>query len=275
MELTIHAHGAAIPARGFGTWRLTGEACVAAVAAALDCGYRHIDTARVYDNEREVGAALAASGLARDAVFVTTKVWFEDLAAGALERSAEGSLKRLGLSAVDLLLVHWPNPAIALKETIGALCRTRESGLARHIGVSNFPVPLLEEAVAHARAPLVCNQCEYHPWLDQSAVIAACARHGMAFTAYSPLGKGDLVQAAPIRAIAERIGRTPAQVVLRWHLQQGVVAIPRSGTRAHIAENFRIDDFALSDADMAAIFALRRPDGRLVDPGWAPRWDRQ
>ena len=268
----ISALGADIPALGFGTWQLRGEACVAAVGAALACGYRHIDTARMYGNEREVGQGLRASGLARDEVFVTTKVWRDNIASGALEKSAEASLADLGLDQVDLLLIHWPNRAIPLADSIRALCNARKRGLARHIGVSNFPSAMLDEAVALSSEPLVANQCEYHPRLDQTAVLAACRRHGMAFTAYSPLGRGELLAAPAIAAIAGRLGRAPSQIVLRWHVQQGVAAIPRSGTAAHIQSNFGIFDFTLSPDDMAAISALARPGGRLVDMGWVD-WD--
>ena len=269
----IEANGARIPALGFGTWQLRGKDCVAAVECALATGYRHLDTARMYGNEREVGEGLRASGLNRDEVFVTTKVWRDDIAAGTLERSAEASVKDIGVGPVDLLLIHWPNAAIPLRDSIAALCNTRRQGLARNIGVSNFPVALLEEALSLATEPLVANQCEYHPRLDQSAVIAACRRHGLAFVSYSPLGKGDLAKDPAIAAIAARIGRTPSQVVLRWHMQQdGVAAIPRSGTPAHIRENFGAFDFALSADEMSAISGLRRKGGRMVDMGWA-RWD--
>lgn len=268
----VEANGARIPSIGFGTWQLRGQDCVAAVQAALSAGYRHIDTARMYANEDAVGQGLRASGLTRDEVFVTTKVWRDQIGAGALEKSAEASLRDLKLDQVDLLLIHWPNAAIPLKESIGALCNAKKRGLARHVGVSNFPVALMEEAIALASEPLVANQCEYHPRLDQSAVIAACRKHGLAFVSYSPLGKGGLTADPAIVAIAERLGRRPAQIILRWHVQQGVVAIPRSGSPAHIRDNFGVFDFALSDADMAAIFALARKDGRMVDMGWS-RWD--
>jgi diketogulonate reductase-like aldo/keto reductase len=270
----VEANGASIPALGFGTWQLTGETCTQAVQDALVCGYRHIDTAHIYGHEREVGAGLRASGVGRDDVFLTTKVWYENIGAGALEKSAEASLGRLGVDRVDLLLIHWPNAAIALRDSIGALCNARRLGFARNIGVSNFPAALLDDAVSSATEPLVANQCEYHPRLDQSAVLSACRKHGMAFTSYSPLGKGDLLREHIVVRIAQRLRRTPSQVVLRWHLQQdSVVAIPRSGSRAHIEENFGVFDFQLTDDDMAAISALRRPNGRLVDPGWSPRWD--
>lgn len=271
-QIIIDANGARIPALGFGTWQLRDEACVAAVETALSCGYRHIDTARMYANERAVGQGLRASALARDDVFVTTKVWRDDIRAGALERSAEASLRDLGLDVVDLLLIHWPNAGIPLKESIGALCNAKRRGLARHIGVSNFSVALLDEAARHASEPLVANQCEYHPRLDQSAVIAACKRHGMAFVSYSPLGKGELLEDPTLTEIARRVQRKPSQVVLRWHMQQGVAAVPRSGSPAHIRDNSGVFDFALSDADMAAISRLRRRDGRMVDTGWV-KWD--
>lgn len=272
--IIVPANGANIPALGLGTYRMTGETCARAVAAALGSGYRHIDTAAMYDNEADVGAGLRAGGVPRDDVFVTTKVWTDDIGASDLERSAESSLKKLQLDTVDLLLIHWPNAAIPLRDSIAALCRVKSRGLARHIGVSNFPVALLDEAVSFATEPLSANQCEYHPRLGQSKVLAACRRHGIAFTSYCPLGRGDLVRDETVRAIAERLGRTPGQVILRWHVQQpDVVAIPKSATPAHIADNLDIFDFALSEEDMAALSNLRHPDGRLVRPSFAPAFD--
>jgi diketogulonate reductase-like aldo/keto reductase len=270
----IEANGAAIPAIGLGTWQGRGESCVHAVKSALECGYAHIDTAARYDNEREVGEGLRASGRARDSYFVTTKVWYTDIADGPLQRSAEASLTRLGLDAVDLLLVHWPNGDIPLADTLRALCEARRRGLARHVGVSNFPVRLLDEAVTRATEPLVANQCEYHPYLDQSRVAEACRRHGMAFISYSPFGSGTLLDEPVIRKIATRLGRSPAQVVLRWHLQQpGIAAIPRSGHPGRIAQNLDVLDFELDAHDMVAIFALARAQGRVINPEWAPQWD--
>lgn len=270
---TVPANGAEIPCLGFGTWKLRGEDCEIAVAAALAAGYRHLDTAAVYDNEEAVGAGLRASGVSRDDVFVTTKVWHEHLAAGDLERSAEASLKRLGLSEVDLLLIHWPSPSRPAAETARALAEARRRGLSRHIGVSNFPETLLEEAAAAAGEPLVANQCEYHPRLDQSRLIAACRRRGMAFTSYSPLGQGGVLDAPEIAEIAEGRGKSPGQIVLRWHVQQeGVIAIPRSGNPERIRANIDIFDFELDDGEMARIHGLARPDGRRVDPSWAPDW---
>jgi diketogulonate reductase-like aldo/keto reductase len=265
--IVVEANGARIPSIGFGTWRLSGEDCRQAVLWALEVGYRHVDTAAMYGNETDVGAGLKASGLDRDAVFVTTKVWLSDLAPGDLERSAEASLRRLDVGAVDLLLVHWPNPAIPLAGTMKALASVKRLGLARHIGVSNFSAKLLDEAVSLCGEPLVTNQCEYHPYLNQDRVRAACARHGLAFTSYCPLGRGNLLDDPVIHAIAERHGRTPGQIVLRWHVQQpGTVAIPKSAHRGRIAENIAVFDFALSEDEMHRIATLARPNGRMVAP---------
>lgn len=270
----VEANGALIPAIGLGTFRLEGEACAKAVETALRAGYRHIDTARMYGNEEAVGEGLRASGIARDDVFVTTKIWWEDIAPGDLERSAEASLRRLGLSAVDLLLIHWPNRNVPPRDSISALCHARRQGLARHIGVSNYPSAMLREAIGLASEPLVADQVEYHPALDQGRLLAATRENGMALASYCPLGRGSLLASPAVAAIARRHARTPAQIVLRWHVQQpGVVAIPKSGDPGRIAENLDIFDFALDDREMAALSGLARPDGRLVDPVFAPDWD--
>jgi diketogulonate reductase-like aldo/keto reductase len=270
----VHANGAAIPSLGLGTWNLRGDACAEAVQHALKVGYRHIDTAAMYENEEAVGAGLKASGIDREDIFVTTKVWYTDLAPGDLEWAAEASLKRLGLSQVDLLLIHWPNLTIPLAGTMKALSQAKRQGLARHIGVSNFSPRLLDEAVALADEALVANQCEYHPYLDQTKVRAACRRHGLAFISYCPLGKGDLVKDPVIQSIARAHAKTPAQVVLRWHIQQpGTAAVPKSGNASRIAENLAIDDFVLSDEDMQRISGLARADGRMVSPFWAAPFD--
>jgi diketogulonate reductase-like aldo/keto reductase len=270
----VDTNGAAIPALGFGTWTLRGEGCSEAVQWALQTGYRHIDTAAMYGNEEAVGAGLKASGVPRDEVFVTTKVWHSDLRPADLRRSAEASLRRLGLSAVDLLLIHWPNADIPLRDTMDALCAAKRDGLTRHVGVSNFSPRLIEEAVRLAGEPLAVNQCEYHPHLDQSRVRAACARHRLAFTSYTPLGKGDVLKEAAIREIANAHGKTAAQVVLRWHFQQpATIAIPKSSHRGRIADNLDIFDFVLSDDEMRRISGLARPDGRLVYPSWRIDFD--
>ncbi|RDI61271.1 aldo/keto reductase [Microvirga subterranea] len=270
----VEANGARIPCLGLGTWTLRDDACADAVRAALDAGYRHIDTAAMYGNEEAVGAGLKASGVARDEIFVTTKVWHGDLAPDDLRRSAEASLRRLGLSQVDLLLIHWPNSDVPLGDTLRALSGAKRQGLTRHIGVSNFSASLVEEAVRLSAELLVVNQCEYHPYLDQSLVRDACRRHGLAFTSYCPLGKGDLIDDPAIQAIAAEHGKTPAQVILRWHVQQpATIAIPKSGNRNRIAENLHIFDFALSQDEMRRISGLARPNGRMVYPSWRVEFD--
>src|SRR5882757_6565690 len=188
----VEASGARIPAIGLGTWELRGRTCARLVEQALRLGYRHIDTAQAYENEREVGEGLRTSGVRRDDVFITTKVWTTHFAPHDLERSTKESLAKLRLSEVDLLLLHWPNPQVPLEETLGALAHVKKLGMCRHIGVSNFTVALIEQAVAACPEPLVCDQVEYHPYLDQSKVLDACAHQGMALVAYSPVAKGRI-----------------------------------------------------------------------------------
>ena len=270
----VEAGGAAIPAIGFGTWTLKGETAAQLVAHALASGYRHIDTAALYDNEEDVGEGLRASGVARDDIFVTTKVWYTDIADGDLQRSMEASLGRLGLDRVDLALIHWPSKTIPLASSVKALNEVRDRGLADHIGVSNFTVHHIEEAVALSDHPLVCNQIEYHPFLNQDAVKSACRRHDMAVVAYCPLCRGsDLLGCETIAGLAEKYGRTPAQIVLRWHVQQNVVCIPRTKTPERVAENAAIFDFELADDDMAEIGALDRHAMRVCDYDFSPQWD--
>jgi 2,5-diketo-D-gluconate reductase B len=271
---SVEANGARIPAVGLGTWQLTGETARRAVEAALATGYRHIDTAQAYGNEREVGQAIRASAIPRDEMFLTTKVWWDRFRAGDLQRSAEESLRRLAVDAVDLLLLHWPNPEVPLEETLQALCEVKRRGMARHIGVSNFPVALIEQAVRISPEKLVTNQVEYHPFLDQSPVLAACRTHGMALTAYSPLARGEVFRSEVLKAIAQERGKTPSQIVIRWLIQQeGVVAIPRSSSPEHGRANFDVFDFELGAEEMQRIAGRARPDGRMVDPDFAPDWD--
>jgi diketogulonate reductase-like aldo/keto reductase len=275
MMYVVEAKGARIPLVGLGTWELRGRICARIVEQALRLGYRHIDTAEMYDNEREVGEALHASGVGRDDVFISTKIWPSHFAPLELERAAKSSLARLRLSEVDLLLLHWPNPQIPLSETLGALCNVKQMGLARHIGVSNFTVPLIEQAERLAVEPLVCNQIEMHPFLDQSKVTAACRARGMAVVAYSPIARGAAKNDAVLARIGAAHRKSAAQVSLRWLVQQGIVVIPRTGRIEHLSENCAIFDFALSDPEMAEIHSLAHPDGRLVDFAYSgsPKWD--
>ncbi len=269
----IEANGARIPAIGLGTWELRGRTCARIVEQALRLGYRHIDTAQMYDNEREVGEGLRASGVRRDDVFITTKVWTTHFRPNDLERSAKESLARLRLTEIDLLLLHWPNPQVPLAETMGALAHAKQLGLARHIGVSNFTVALIEEAVAACAEPLVCDQVEYHPYLDQAKVKAACARHGMALVAYSPIAKGRIRNDRALARIGDRYRKTAAQVCLRWLVQQNVAAIPRTSKLERLSENINVFDFELSEDDMSLISAMGGASGRITDFGFAPKWD--
>lgn len=272
------ANGANIPAIGLGTWQMRGGDCTRAVAGAIGIGYRHIDTAAMYENEAEVGEGIRASGLKRDDIFLTTKVWTTDIAEGALQNSAAQSLKRMKLEQVDLILIHWPNRTIPLAQSINAMCEVKKKGLARNIGVANFPVAMLEDAVrlaADKGEKLATNQCEYHPLLSQAKLIEACRKHGIAFVSYCPVGKAQLFDDPTITRIAKAHGKAPSQVILRWHLQQSdVAAIPKSSSSAHQRENLSIFDFELSAAEMHAIHGLARHDGRMVDPSFAPEWDR-
>jgi diketogulonate reductase-like aldo/keto reductase len=269
----IESRGARIPLIGLGTWLQKGSACVRIVDQALRLGYRHIDTAQGYENEAEVGEGLRHSGVPRNEVFVTTKVWMTNLAPRDLIRAAKESLVKMKLSEVDLLLIHWPNATIPLAETIGALAQTKQAGLARHIGVSNFTVALMDEAVKLSPEPLVCNQVEYHALLDQSKVIAAAKRLDMAVIAYSPIARGAVGEEGVLARIGAAHGKSPAQVSLRWLVQQGVPAIPRTSRVERLSENIAVFDFELSNEEMDQIFALGSAAGRIVSPAFAPKWD--
>jgi 2,5-diketo-D-gluconate reductase B len=269
----VEANGARIPLVGLGTWELRGRICARIVEQALRLGYRHLDTAQAYDNEREVGEGLHASGVKRAEVFVTTKVWPSNFAPRDLERSAKESLMKLRLPEVDLLLLHWPSTQVPLADTMGALCRMKALGVARHIGVSNFTVAMIEEAVGLATEPLVTDQIECHAYLDASKVIAACRRHGLAVTAYSPIARGRVTGDELLARIASAHGKTAGQVALRFLVQQDIIVIPRTSKLERLTENIEIFDFTLSDAEMTAIRGLAHPQGRIVKVGWAPQWD--
>jgi len=270
----LAAHGARIPALGFGTSGL-GYVRAEHVAAALKAGYRHIDTARKYGTEPAVGEGVRASGIPRSDIFVCTKVSHENLHADDFARSVDESLAALGLDYVDLLLVHWPEKNTPLAETMGALAKAKRQGLTRHVGVANFNITMLDAAIALCPEPLITLQAECHPYLDQSKVIAACRERGLVLTAYCPLARGRLKDDAVLSDIGRRFGKTPAQVALRWLMQQNMIAaIPRSSNAARIAENIDMFDFELADDDMRRIGALKRPNGRTANPvGRAPIWD--
>ena len=264
-----------MPALGFGTSPMTGGMSAETVLAALKAGYRHIDTARKYGTESAVGEAMRASDLPRQDIFLTTKVSHENLRPADFAKSVDESLAALGVDYLDLLLVHWPNPAIALSETMPALADAKRRGLARHIGVANFNIALLDAALRLCPEPLVALQAEYHPYLDQSKLLAAVRRHKLVFIAHCPLGRGRLFGDPVLAQIAGEHGRTLAQVALRWSLQQNVAPIPFSSKPQRIAENFMVFDFALSADDIARIGALKRANGRIANPvGRVPGgWD--
>ena len=269
----LRAHDAAVPAIGFGTSGL-GAQCGEIVAAALRSGYRHIDTARKYGSEPGVAEGLRAADVARADIFLATKVSHENLRAADFALSVETSLKTLGVDYVDALLVHWPNAEIPLAETMAALAKTRRQGLARHLGVANFNIALLDQAIRLCPEPLALLQAEFHPYLDQMNLLAACRARGMAFTGYCPLGRGRLMSDRVLGDISQAKRRTIAQVALRWSIQQGVVPIPRSSRPARIAENLDVFDFSLDDDDMREISALRAHNDRIANPaGRAPAWD--
>ena len=272
---SIEANGAKIPLVGLGTWELRGRTCARAVEQALRLGYRHIDTAEMYDNERDVGDGIRGSGVKRNELFITTKIWPTHFAPRALERAARDCLVRLRLSEVDLLLLHRPNPQIPLEETLGALGKVKRDGLARNIGISNFTVAQIEEAVAISTEPLVCDQVECHPYLDQSKVMAACHAHGMAVVAYSPIARGNAKNDAVLARIGAAHKKTAAQISLRYLVQQNIVVIPRTSKVERLTENAALFDFTLGDDEMAEIAALARRDGRLVDWSYSgsAKWD--
>jgi 2,5-diketo-D-gluconate reductase B len=271
----VNVAGAAIPKLGFGTFPLKDDDARRMVTHALSAGYRHIDTAQMYANESEVGEAIANANVQREDVFLTTKVWPDNFGDGPLQKSVEESLVKLRVDAVDLLLLHWPKFDRPLDETVRALNAVHRAGLARNIGVSNFTAALINEAWSATEVPLINNQVEYHPYVNQRPVLKVVRERGMSLTAYMPNAKGKVFDDETLRAIGEPHGKTPGQVALRWLYQQdGVIAIPRTGSEAHADENIGILDFALSADEVKQVDALARPDGRLLSPpGLAPVWD--
>ena len=273
---TVSANGAEIPAIGLGTWELRGEQCAQLVSSALQAGYTHIDTAQMYKNEREVGEGIRASGIDRDKVFVTTKIWPDHFATDDFARAVDESLALLNCGVPDLLLLHWPSRTVPIAETITALNKARRAGLVRHIGISNFTVKQIDEAVALSEAPLVCNQIEFHPLINQDRVRAACARHGLAVTAYCPIARNKVADEPVICAIAERHNASPAQIALAWLAGLGdVISIPRSSRPERLVDNLKALDISLSEDEVAEISALKSRHMRLVDmESIRPDWDQ-
>jgi 2,5-diketo-D-gluconate reductase B len=265
--------GERLPKIGFGTSQITGRACTDIVKTALAVGFRHIDTAQAYGNEDDVGRALAASRVKREEIFLTTKVWRASLDAKGVRRSTAESLDRLGTGYVDLLLVHWPNDSVPMGETLAAFAELRAAGKTRHIGVSNYTTRHLKEAVETHKADLFCNQIEYHPQLDQTALLSDLRRQGLALVAYSPLGRGRLVKNPVLASIGKRYGKTASQVALNWLVRQdGVATIPKASSEAHCRANLEVFDFTLSADDLSEIATLNGKS-RVWLPSWGPNWD--
>jgi 2,5-diketo-D-gluconate reductase B len=264
-----------IPALGFGTygrWGVDGEA---AILTALETGYRHIDTAQSYNTEGECGRALKASGLARDEVFVTTKIDMANFAKGKLVPSLERSLAALGLDRVDLTLIHWPSPRgeVPLAVYLEQIAQAQDLGLTRHIGVSNFTIALLTEAKAILGArKILTNQVELNPFIANAKLASACAAMGIAVTCYQPIAKGRVNDDAVLQGLAARHAATPAQVALAWEIAKGYIAIPTTGRAERIRENFGALALSLAPADIAAIDRLDRNERRIA-PDWGPAWD--
>lgn len=266
----IDARGAKVPALGFGTWQLDGETCYEAVRDALEIGYRHIDTARMYGNEEDVGRAIADSGIDRRECFLATKLWRDELDPDTVGPAVSESLDRLRTDHVDLLMIHWPTEDMDLDATLSAMAHEQAMGRAKHLGVCNFTPSLLTDALEWGE--IISLQVEYHPFLDQSALRAICQDEGLLMTAYSPLAQGKIADDPTLAEIASEHGKTPAQVALRWLVQQPqVAAIPRSSKSYRRKENYAIWDFELSGHEIKRISALAGED-RLVSPPFAPAW---
>jgi len=256
--------GRASPQVGLGVWKTPDDGAGDAVAAALDVGYRHVDTAAAYKNERGVGEGLRRAGVPREEVFVTTKLWNEEQGFDRTLRAFDASLEQLGLDHVDLYLIHWPSPARDLYvDTWRAFIRLKEEGRVRSIGVSNFTAEHLDRLADETGVTPAINQIELHPRFQQRALREAHAERGIVTQSWSPLGQGQLLQDPAIAGIAAKHGRTPAQVVIRWHVDNGLVVIPKSVTPSRIAENFDVFGFALDADDLAAITKLDTGDGRI------------
>ncbi|KQS96389.1 MULTISPECIES: aldo/keto reductase [unclassified Rhizobium] len=273
---TVNANGANMPVLGFGTFRIPGEQVLRILPQAIRTGFRHIDTAQAYRNEAQVGEAIQSSGVPRDEIFLTTKVWVDNYKHADFIASVDESLKKLRTDHVDLLLLHWPNNSVPLAEQIGALNEVQKAGKVKNIGVSNFTTALMAKSVELSDAPIATNQIEYHPYLDQTKVLDTARATGMSITAYFAMADGKVPNEPLLKDIGSRHGKTAAQVVLRWLIQQkDVVTLSKTATESRLSENFDIFDFELSADEMAAIHKLARPNGRIVSPGGlAPDWDK-
>ncbi|MGV1795335.1 aldo/keto reductase [Rhizobium sp. A37_96] len=270
----VKAHGAEIPALGFGVFRMSDAEVERVVPAALEAGFTHFDTAQIYGNEAALGRTLQAVGARRQDLFLTTKVWVDNYSPENFAASVDESLDKLKVDRVDLLLLHWPAEKVAIADQIEMLNAVQAAGKTRFIGVSNQNIAQLSESIASSQASIVTNQIEVHPYLDQRAMTDAARAAGVAITAYYGMADGAVPKDPVLQRIGAAYGKSAAQVGLRWLIQQGFVALSKTAKPERVAENFAVFDFALSDEEMAAIGKLARPNGRLVSPpGLAPTWD--
>jgi len=263
-----------VPALGYGTWQLKGKACLKGVQKALDVGYRHIDTAQIYDNELDVGKALNEYDIEREDYHLTTKIWMDNFPPDKFMKSLDESLNKLQTDYVNMLLLHWPDRDSDMDKTLELLVEAKKSGKARLIGVSNYTVDLMKAAQSNTGNILATNQVEFHPFIDQGPVLEWIRRHDMFLTGYSPLSRGDVMESDVIEGIGKKYKKNSAQVALRWALQQERVAvIPKAASEEHIVSNYEVFDFELTQDEMDKISALAREDGRKVNPDFAPNWD--
>jgi 2,5-diketo-D-gluconate reductase B len=271
---TVTAHGATIPALGFGVFRMSDAEVERIVPTALEAGFRHFDTAQIYQNEAALGRALERAGARREDLFLTTKVWVDNYSADKFAASVDESLDKLKVDQVDLLLLHWPADKVPVAAQIEMLGAMQAAGKTRFVGVSNQNIAQMRESIARSTAPIVTNQVELHPYLPQHALVAAARDSGVAVTAYYSMADGAVPKDPVLQQIGAKYGKSAAQVGLRWLVQQGYIALSKTANPARAAENIAIFDFALDETDMTAIAGLARPDGRLVSPpGLAPAWD--
>ena len=269
----IITRGVAIPRLGFGTFRMPGADAQPVVESALAIGYRHIDTAAMYENEAAVGAAIAASGIRRDDLVVTTKVWHDQLAPDALHRAFDASLRKLGLDQVDLYMIHWPSRDMDMAATLKALTSLQERGLTRAIGVCNFNLPMIRRAVEEIGAPIASVQLEYHPFLSQTPMLGYLRAKGIPLTAYAPLAQGRAASDPTLAALGRKRGASAAQMAVAWLLdQEGVIVIPKAGRSESQKANLEARSIGLDDDDRTAIGALPK-DQRFVRPPFAPDWN--
>lgn len=269
----IDHHGTKIPALAFGTFRLQGEDCINAVNWALETGYRNIDTAQRYENEHDVGLALNTSQVSRDEIFLTTKIGMANAARIDVHTSFKESLDKLRTDFVDLLLIHWPVSEVPLSETLGAMSELQSEGKVRHIGVANFTIPMIKKAVDQLNIKLFTNQIEYHPLLRQKKLNDCIFFHDMILSGHSPIATGRIIENETLKSIGVKYGKSPAQVAIRWQLEQNsIMPVPKSSRKDIIKENFDVFDFNLNSHDMAEIEKLSKND-RGVRPPFEPKWD--